>query len=312
MVTKARLNVLQLDSTQASSSTQAATKTALKNLGLEYKLRTDFWPSLKSGRVAELPSNVVVVASLSRVAEAFHSTDAGDWTACLRIAKPYVVGLVEGAKDHVAVQDVANILRASEWRLAVCDLRKPIIDSLTECLARAAAVIKPWGIVAVTYSDADRTIWLVFGDGLRAPLLWAALGLDDRKPDLRPETIRVGDDPETVEVSDAEGGTFEIDAASLRALVDRDADARLRGVATESAITLGQTLAKARVAKNLTQDEVGKRSGLTQEAISRLEAGRHWPRIDTLRSYAAALGVSVGELLSTPEERLPKIKKHPR
>jgi DNA-binding XRE family transcriptional regulator len=301
MGTKIRSNVLQLDSTQASSSTQAATKTVLKDLGLEYKVRTDFWEAFKLGQASELPSNMVVVASLSRVAKTFLHTAPGTWTAGVRIAKPCLVS-VSTAKDHVSAQDLERILRASDGRLTVCGP-----NSLPECLAKATATIGPHGVVDVTYSDVDRTLWLMFGDGLRGPVSWSALRLDDRKPELRPETVRVGDDPETVVLSDAEGGEFEIDTASLRSLLDKDTDARLKGVAIESALTLGETLAKARTAKNLTQDEVAKRSGLTQEAISRLESGKHWPHIDTLRNYARALGVSVSNLLSAGEE--PALKK---
>jgi transcriptional regulator with XRE-family HTH domain len=44
--------------------------------------------------------------------------------------------------------------------------------------------------------------------------------------------------------------------------------------------------------------EVARRTGLDQAVISRLEGGKHQPRLDTLRRIADALGLGVAELLS--------------
>ena len=61
---------------------------------------------------------------------------------------------------------------------------------------------------------------------------------------------------------------------------------------------VGETLRTAREKAGLTQTQLGKRTGLDQAVVSRLETGRNRPRIDTLRRIAQGLGLSVSELLS--------------
>lgn len=47
----------------------------------------------------------------------------------------------------------------------------------------------------------------------------------------------------------------------------------------------------------MTQKELSKKSHVPQSAISEIEAGKRVPRIDTLCKIAAALKISVSELL---------------
>lgn len=53
---------------------------------------------------------------------------------------------------------------------------------------------------------------------------------------------------------------------------------------------------KAREAQNLTQEELGRRIGVQKAQISRLEKGRTFPSIPTLRRVFTALGVSTATL----------------
>ena len=50
------------------------------------------------------------------------------------------------------------------------------------------------------------------------------------------------------------------------------------------------TLRRARAARGLTQQDVAEAMGTTQSAVARLEAGRISPRLETIESYAAAVG----------------------
>ena len=53
-----------------------------------------------------------------------------------------------------------------------------------------------------------------------------------------------------------------------------------------------QALIDARKSKELTQKEVSKRSGLSQQAVSRLEKG-HGGTIDTVIKYLYAMGLTL-------------------
>jgi transcriptional regulator with XRE-family HTH domain len=66
-------------------------------------------------------------------------------------------------------------------------------------------------------------------------------------------------------------------------------------------IRIGSRLRQQREALEITQQELGSRTGLGQALISRLESGKHQPRFDTLVRYASGLGLSVQQLLETRE-----------
>lgn len=65
---------------------------------------------------------------------------------------------------------------------------------------------------------------------------------------------------------------------------------------------VGRRLRELRVAKGLTQAELGERLGVTQQAVANYEAGND--RLTAARLYQAAkaLGVGVGELFEGIEE----------
>ena len=66
---------------------------------------------------------------------------------------------------------------------------------------------------------------------------------------------------------------------------------------------LNHTLAKRRrVELGLTMTEVGQLCGVGKDIISRWEAGLREPRtLDSLRRYARALQVEIGDLAAEPE-----------
>lgn len=49
-------------------------------------------------------------------------------------------------------------------------------------------------------------------------------------------------------------------------------------------------LARLRIEKGLTQEDLAQRAGVRQPNIARLESGKHKPTLDLLRRVAAALG----------------------
>ena len=60
---------------------------------------------------------------------------------------------------------------------------------------------------------------------------------------------------------------------------------------------LAMRLRQLRKVKELTQEDLARKAGVTLGYIARLETGRHDPKLSTLRKLAKALGVSVAELL---------------
>ncbi|MDQ0302477.1 helix-turn-helix domain-containing protein [Ancylobacter polymorphus] len=66
---------------------------------------------------------------------------------------------------------------------------------------------------------------------------------------------------------------------------------------------VGRNFARLRQAKDLTQEQVAERSGLSQQYLSGLERGRRNPTIITLYELARALDVSHVELVLPPDKK---------
>ena len=70
---------------------------------------------------------------------------------------------------------------------------------------------------------------------------------------------------------------------------------------------LGRRLARAREVRHMSQRELSEAAGLTEQALSRIETGVREPRLATLKSLAAALRVSVDDLVEGgPRRAVPR------
>lgn len=61
---------------------------------------------------------------------------------------------------------------------------------------------------------------------------------------------------------------------------------------------LGALIAQRRRARGWSQDELERRSSVDQTNISRIEQGRRVPDGETARKVAAALGISISEMIA--------------
>jgi len=61
---------------------------------------------------------------------------------------------------------------------------------------------------------------------------------------------------------------------------------------------IGSFLAQLRKEKNLTQEELGEKIGVTNKTVSRWENGNYLPPVEMLQMLSALYGVSINELLS--------------
>ena len=72
-----------------------------------------------------------------------------------------------------------------------------------------------------------------------------------------------------------------------------------RGLRRESGTAhIGITIRRLREARNLTQDQLAAAVGMMRSNISRIEAARHRPTLETLEKIAKALKVSVADLVA--------------
>jgi DNA-binding XRE family transcriptional regulator len=116
----------------------------------------------------------------------------------------------------------------------------------------------------------------------------AALGLEGRAV-----LATIGADPRTLVVGLARGGLVDVPSTAILTL----AEPAYRAALTRKATTVGARVRALRLAQGRTAMEVAAASGMARSNFARLEAGRHEPRLATLRRVAEALGVPPDALL---------------
>ena len=60
---------------------------------------------------------------------------------------------------------------------------------------------------------------------------------------------------------------------------------------------LGKNLKRIRIAKGISQGEIGRRLEVDKSFVSNIENGKTNPTLATIAKIAKAIGVSVGELM---------------
>jgi DNA-binding XRE family transcriptional regulator len=100
-------------------------------------------------------------------------------------------------------------------------------------------------------------------------------------------------------VSQASGNRYEVPwDRVLHEAEPSYAQFRGRTAQAKTARNVGATIRKLREAKGLTQDQLAMAVGMMRSNISRIEAAKHRPTLETMEKIAQALKVSVAELVA--------------
>lgn len=83
---------------------------------------------------------------------------------------------------------------------------------------------------------------------------------------------------------------------------DQDPSFRAEYGALEDEFTLASELIRARDSARMTQEDVAKAMGTSQEAIARLESGKSQPSTRTLQRFAKATGMRL-RIRFEPDDR---------
>jgi len=70
-------------------------------------------------------------------------------------------------------------------------------------------------------------------------------------------------------------------------------------------MTIGEQIKQARMAKGLTQKQLGELSETSEGTVRQYEIGKRQPRIEQLQRIASALGIPVGQLLPLSADQEP-------
>lgn len=281
-----------------SASVRRKIERLLKEIGVQPRTHEAFWDVAEGERPVDLPCGLVVVSDLSHCAATYRAAGRLSWASRVRTSRSFILALVRTERDAAHVALVDDLIHAARHRLMVCEFNPSRVGDLIECLERSIAGTEPSSLVDARYSPDDSALWVEFGDGRTSAVEWKRLGVDEESLELVLHSATVSEDLGAVQVLTQDGEVFDIDAAALRAIVDKEERERLTATSRGSREGLGLRARRKREGAQLTQDELGRRTGLDQALISKLEGGKHRPRWDTLARYAGGLGMTVRELLA--------------
>jgi hypothetical protein len=143
-------------------------------------------------------------------------------------------------------------------------------------------------LVAARLLSGGRELEVRFRLGQSYRLEPAALGLGGRAI-----LATLGDDPRTIVVGLAKGAMVDVPSTAVLAI----AEPAYRAALTRKTHSVGERVRALRLAQGRTAISVAAGAGMARSNFARLEAGRHEPRLGTLRRVAGALGVPADALL---------------
>lgn len=212
-----------------------------------------------------------------------------------------VLALVEDDKDVEALADLDELARGARVAL----LRAPWSEArparIREWLEELADSLRPERIRFARF--ASGTLFVTFGDGLSHAFDWRKTSALSKLRTVDPGTARASEDSDAVVVSDGKAAEIDIDGLVLRRIVDNQVAAESGAEFNAARARFGARLRSLREAAKISQVELSRRAGLSQEAISRLETGSREPRLETLKRLAQGLGVALPSLLRRIEAR---------
>ena len=83
---------------------------------------------------------------------------------------------------------------------------------------------------------------------------------------------------------------------TIRTLTDPQFAAEMAQAAAHNALRVGAALRTLRRQRGLTTAELGARTGMAQQSISRMENGRHDSAFSTLEKILTAMGCTLSDL----------------
>jgi DNA-binding XRE family transcriptional regulator len=275
---------------------RAQVKASFDDFGCAYRTVSTFWQYFPA-RSRHIPQRSVVAVDLSHLARHYKKIDdKHSWIASVRRFELFFVAFVRTKDDERYADLVDDLVRSCDLRISVCKSARP--KDVRASVWDALSSFDPSTLRTVRYSPPLEGIGVEFSDGLLGFVRWADLGISNVTDKLILESVTVASRGRTVELAQKDGGLFDIDSHSIRALLDERHRRRLEIAHDAALVSVGQRVRDLRARSGLTQEELGAMSGIDQALISKLERGQHQPRYDTLSRIAAALGLSVPALLS--------------
>lgn len=275
-----------------------------RNKGISIFEYSDFWAKFLAEDELEC-QNTLVLSDFWSLAQHFTKINNKQWSFKVRKHNPYFVTFIRNTRDAKMASLIDDVMTCSYNRITVLDYEptskaskesKHLSSELDAILAR---YYSPKALKEVTANKPNRSFLVEFNDETAGEVTFEELGIQDTVNELLLDSCRISKIGNAVELFTENGEIFDIDADVLRYFISESARKEIDDQISTRVDSVGASLKRVRKDQQLTQQELSRATGIDQSIISKIETGKHLPRIDTLERFAEVFGVSLTELLAS-------------
>lgn len=278
-------------------------KSMVSQQNISFEEREDFWNHFGSDELYALRKSIIFT-DLARLVNRVKNIGENHWSFLVHKNNAYFFSFIRNSRDEKVVSYIDDIVKLSNNRLSVFDVQNlnsekfKAIQFKQELDRVLRSCFHPHALKYAHVHKKRRSVIVEFNDGLFGEVTYEDLQIHDEIEHLLLDTLRIGEFGNCVEIFTLDGEIFDIDAEVLRYFLSEEKRQEIAEQTFEKAHHIGKLLHQVRKNQKMTQKELATSTEIDQALISKIENGKHLPRIDTIERLAGGLNMSVTEFLS--------------
>jgi DNA-binding XRE family transcriptional regulator len=247
--------------------------------------------------------NAIVFIDLYSLIKHLERINKERWTYKVKKSRPYFISIIRNKRDERVAVLIDNLLKISDNRLTVIKAthhfskskdRTVFLDEFNKIIERN---FTPNALKKVAFNKVKESFIVEFNDDVYGEITLKELGIQDLKEQLLLESAQISEHGNALEIFTQEGEIFDIDALVLKSMLSKESKDEIDKETKLTAQNVGARIKSVRKKLKITQKELAKATDIDQAIISKIETGKHLPRVDTIERIANGLGVTMSQLL---------------
>jgi DNA-binding XRE family transcriptional regulator len=281
-------------------------KSVLQKENVLFDERKDFWSQIKDDQKSD-SGHSIIFSDFSQLVRQIKKIGEDSWPYIVQSNNAYFFTFIRNHKDEKMASYIDDLVKLSYNKLSVCNApiigkSKKLSGAFEKELQRVLITFLHPNAIKYAHVHKQRKSFIIeFNDGLFGEVTFRDLELSDEIDQLMLDTLRINEFGNAIELFNHSGETFDIDGDVLRYFLSDKTKQQIKEYSLESAHHLGELVKAVRKSQKLTQNELSKVTGIDQAIVSKIENGKHLPRIDTIERIANGFGLSVTKFLNTQQ-----------
>lgn len=277
-------------------------KSLIENKGFRFKELYDFWGHFERNE-NDITENVIVFSDLHSLVSHINRMDREGWTYRVKKNNPYFISFIRNERDARVANVIDKLLKLSDNRVTVIETtkhftsskdKKELLDELNKVIARNYT---PDALKKVSYNKSQNSFIVAFNDGVFGEVTLSDLQMEDMTDELLLESSQISEHGNALEVFTKDGEIFDIDALVLKSIISQDSRDEIKRETEITAENIGSRIKSVRENEHITQNKLSELTNIDQAILSKIETGKHLPRLDTIERIAKGLKITIAQLL---------------